>query len=164
MKRSRLNIAFTLSNFAIMSLAANLSFAATVFDPQKQPTDTLAPYELSDNDLAKGTTKAYRPWFENGSWQGDLIEYDVSSSGILSTSIDLSTNPPGQSGNNWSARLQFSAAIAGNASYWKTGRNIITYTGSQQAFTWDNLTAAQKQALDNKTFLAGLTTAYDSPV
>lgn len=167
MKRSRLTLAFTLSNLAIMSFATSVSFAAVVFDPANQPIDTLAPYELSDNDLASGNTKAYRPWFENGSWQGDLIEYDVSPGGVLSTTIDTSTNPPTQTGapGNWSARLQFNEAITAVSTYWRTKRKIITYNGSiQRAFVWGNLPSAKQKALDNTTFTLGKTGDYDSPV
>jgi hypothetical protein len=123
-------------------------FAAATFNPQFQPPGYLAGIALSNDDLRAsvenptGGAKAYRPWFENGAWQGDLIEYDVSSTGALSTSVDLSSTPPTNTGGNWSARLQL------DAKDWDTSRKIITNSGGQVAFRWSNLSDAQKSALD----------------
>ena len=104
-------------------LASQLNAAA--INPELQPLGYIGPIELSTTDLTNGT-KAYRGWFENGSWQGDLIEYSVSSSGVLTTSIDLTTISPSQTaaGTNWSAYVQFAANAAG-VSHWDTGRKII---------------------------------------
>ena len=139
-------------------------FAAAVIDPTTEPASVAAPYALSDTDLASGTEKAYRPWFENGAWQGDLVQYNLSAGGSLSTSIDLSTSPPTDDGTtptNWSARLQFTAAATADANFWKTNaaggaRKIFTSTtGSNQVeFDWANLTSIQKGAVDNAAALA----------
>ena len=128
--------------------------AAARFDPELQPLGYIGPIELSNTDLSKGA-KAYRGWFENGAWQGDLIEYDVSKTGVLSTSIDLTDPSPKQGAvpTNWSAHVQF-AANANTVSHWDTGRKIITsITGTNQvAFRWANLTDAQKKLLDMTAF------------
>lgn len=133
------------------------TFAAATLDPANEPYNSLAPYELSDTNLTSGTVKAYRPWFENGAWQGDLIEYDVSSGGVLSTTVDFSVNPPTTTDpGNWSARIRFDAAEAADSFYWSTGRKIITFNGvTQVPFLWGNLSATQKAALDNTAFTNG---------
>ena len=125
--------------------------AAGAFDPADQPLGSIAPLTLTTTDLANGA-KAYRGWFENGAWQGDVIEYTVSATGSLSTSVDLtdvSPSNPGSPPDNWSAHVQFAAAEASSSSYWTNSRKVITYNGSaQKAFRWGNLSSAQKTALD----------------
>ena len=104
-------------------LPATFSFSAARFDAGQQPLGALAPLTLSNTNLATGNVKAYRTWFENGSWQGDLIEYEVSTTGALSTGIDLSGLSPAESGadpDTWSAHVQIKEAIASDAAYWNT--------------------------------------------
>ena len=132
------------------------AFAAPVIDTATEPAAVAAPYALSDSDLSSATETAYRPWFENGTWQGDLVQYNVSTNGALSTSIDLTTTPPTDDGTatNWSARLRFDAAATANSNFWSSStgiRKIITsVTGTdQQAFDWANLTSSQKTAIDS---------------
>jgi hypothetical protein len=125
--------------------------AAAPFTPEVQPLGYIGPLELSNTDLSVNGAKAYRGWYENGAWQGDLIEYSVTKNGSLTTSIDLSKPSPEQGGTaNWSAHVQF-AAKAGN--YWNTdtGRKIITSTNgtNQVAFRWDNLSVAQQKMVDS---------------
>ncbi len=149
-----------LVNFNKIKLAAifvigcsTLVYAATRFVSVSQPPGYVPPMALSNTDLTNGA-KGYRPWFENGAWQGDLIEYDITSSGGISTSVDLSGTVPVNSGTNWSARLQFASAEV-NPNYWNTGRKIITWNGTNQvAFRWNNLTPLQKEGLDISNKLA----------
>ena len=72
-----------------------LQVQAAPINPQMQPLGYIGAIELSTTDLTNGA-KAYRGWFENGNWQGDLVEYDVSNQGNLTTSIDLSLLKPAQ--------------------------------------------------------------------
>ncbi len=144
----------------VTSLLASQVYAAAIFSPVDQPLGYIGPIELSSVDLSNGA-KAYRGWFENGGWQGDLIEYDVSSTGGLTTSIDLTGLSPAQGtiATNWSAHVQF-AANEQTAGYWNTGRQIVTYTGASQIpFRWSNLTTAQKQAIDSTAFNGGATSS-----
>ncbi|MGD2056506.1 MAG: hypothetical protein PVJ15_06835, partial [Gammaproteobacteria bacterium] len=148
---------------ALLALGASaLVFAAAVFIPSTQPTVTLGKYVLKDPDLFGQGTIAYRPWFENGAWQGDIIEYQINEDGTRVTDASVSPTAPasGTSGlcgraasGCWSARAAFIANGADdvNGSYWQN-RNIITTNGTAQIpFTWDNLTATQRAALDQDT-------------
>jgi hypothetical protein len=149
-------------------LSATL-YAAINFDPSTMPAITLAPYALKDVSLSAADNHAYRPWFENGAWQGDLIEYDLTSDGTRTTDASVGSNPPVASGNNWMARTTFAARESSITDYWKSGgsgRNIFTVgsAGNQADFLWSNLSDAQKTALDPETFTLALTGSYDSPV
>ena len=140
------------------SLLLSQVYAASSFTPDLQPLGHIGPIELSNVDLTNGA-KAYRGWFENGGWQGDLIEYDVSSAGALTTSIDLTGASPvaGATATNWSAHVQF-ATNELTPGYWDTGRKIITNAGSSQlAFRWSNLSAAQQQVVDLNAYNAAAT-------
>jgi len=149
------NKRFINSLLVMLSVLACRAEAAAPFDPETQPLGYIGPIELSNTDLSNGA-KAYRGWFENGAWQGDLIEYDVSNTGVLSTSIDLTSTSPKQGAvaTNWSAHVQF-AANANGVSHWDTGRKIITSNSdgdNQVAFRWANLNNTQKQLLDKLAF------------
>jgi len=159
-----------LSKFAVIatSLLVSQLYAAAAFTPTdpdtglwtgEQPLGSIGPIELSNSSLAGGV-KGYRGWFENGAWQGDLIEYDVSAGGALSTSIDLTgTSPVQTDGTNWSALLQFDTNDD-VADYWDTGRKIITRDGDLQIpFRWDDLSDTQKAAVDSVGFANGNTSS-----
>jgi hypothetical protein len=144
----------------IAGLSTGLFAAFTDFNPASQPAVTLAPFELKEYDLTKGDTKAYRPWFENGTWQGDIIEYDIIS-GVKSTDVTVGetdnslllayANTAGYgTTTNWSARATFLANEDASSTYWKD-RNIITYNTGQVDFVWGELSDAQKLALDSDT-------------
>ena len=148
------------SHLKIVALAAlgvsTLIFAVAVFIPSTQPTVTLGQYALKNNDLTLGATRAYRPWYENGAWQGDVIEYEILADGTRRTDVDVGANPAtqgdlgycGRAGSGcWSARASFDAAEAADSSYWQN-RNIITNNAGQKAFTWNYLSDAQRIALD----------------
>ncbi len=145
-----MKIQFTFLRMTVLSTALLISqaYAAAVFTPASQPLGYIGPIELSTTDLTNGAT-AYRGWFENGGWQGDLIEYSVTNTGAMSTSIDLTGAIPatGSTTTNWSAHVQFAANQT--ASYWDTGRKILLGNGTNQvAFRWSSMTVAQKQAVD----------------
>ena len=135
----------------IISFFSAATMAAVTVDAVNQPTRRLAGYALKSTNLPAGSTTAYRPWFDNTSWQGDLIEYTITNTGLRSTDVDYTVNPPTTAGSNWSARTTFASNIAGDAMYWSSARKIITSTTgiNQLAFRWNNLTAGLKQALDS---------------
>ncbi|HAJ91145.1 MAG TPA: hypothetical protein DCO71_00755, partial [Gammaproteobacteria bacterium] len=143
------------------AILSSLLYAVAVFDPVSQPTVTLGEYALKSRDLLNGPTKAYRSWFENGAWQGDLIEYDILVDGSRSLNHTLvgSTDETAlialasDSTKNWMARATFLKNEQNVTDYWKEetsgGRRLFTYnTSAQVSFHWDNLTTAQKFSLD----------------
>jgi hypothetical protein len=133
---------------AILALGMNtLIFADVVFNPLNQPQVTVGQYAIQNRDLTRGPTKAYRPWYENGAWQGDVIEYDILADGTRTTDALVGSNPPSAPGSNWMARATFADKEAADANYWKH-RNIISYNDGQIDFTWNALSTAQKMALD----------------
>jgi hypothetical protein len=161
-----MKISNVLPRFAILaaSLLVSQAYAAAAFTPTdpdtgvwigEQPLGYIGPIELSNSSLAGGV-KAYRGWFENGAWQGDLIEYDVTATGGLSTSIDLTGTSPvqGATPTNWSAFIQFDSADGDSPTYntyWNIGRKIITRndnTGLQVPFRWNKISATQQAAVD----------------
>ena len=147
--------------FAVTAVA----FAAAVFDPVTQPNWTAAPFALKNTNLELGDTKAYRPWFENGAWQGDIIEYDIKSDGNRSTDASVGTNPPVAGVTNWTARATFVVQAAAITDYWKAGRKIIMHNGIQQtAFLWSNMSATERSVIDSVVAAdTSKTSAYDSP-
>ena len=141
---------------AILTMGiSTLIFAVAVFDPSTQPTLTLGQYALQNRDLLQGATTAYRPWFENGAWQGDIIEYNVLANGDMTTDAVLGSNPPSAPGSNWMARATFAAEEAADSNYWKN-RNIITYNAGQKNFFWDTINPTQRTVLDPATVTAAV--------
>ncbi|MCP4320848.1 MAG: hypothetical protein GY787_03125 [Alteromonadales bacterium] len=148
---NNMRIVYVTFLFLFTASFSSVIYSAESFSSDKQPSGYLPPLILSTNNISSGTN-AYRTWYENGAWQGDIIEYDVSSSGVLSSSIDLSTTVPTNSGSNWSARLQFLAAEV-NTNYWNTTRKIITVSNNVQVpFRWASLSDTDKQTIDAVSF------------
>ena len=143
---------------------SGLLYAVAVFNPASTPTVTLGEYALKSRDLFDGDTKAYRSWFENGAFQGDIIEYDILRDGTRTLNHTLvGSNDDAalialanDSTKNWLARATFLKKEQDITDYWKEettgGRRLFTHNGSAQIpFLWDNLTAAQKISLDSAT-------------
>ena len=180
-KSAYLKVAALLAALGTASL-----YAVMDFSPSTQPAATLGTYGLQSTDLSDGGTIAYRPFFDNVFWQGDIIEYEIDSVGNRSTDATVGANPAssgttGGCGRTaplgcWSARAVFDAKEAYNAEYWKEvdgGRNIFTLVDTdddgigdtQDDFLWKNLSDAQKTALDPSNAAdPSLSGDYDSPI
>jgi len=149
---------------ATTMVISGLLYAVAVFNPASTPTVQLGEYAIKNRDLLDGPTKAYRSWFENGAWQGDLIEYTIGIDGsrtlnhtLVGSNDDAALIALAEdSTKNWLARATFLNKEEDITGYWKQettgGRKLFTYDGSNQiAFLWDNLSAAQKISLDADT-------------
>ena len=134
-------------------IICSLVYAVATFWPSTTPTVTLGKYALENRDLTVGETHAYRPWFENGSWQGDIIQYIIGTNGSRTTDADVGSNPPTATGTNWMARATFrdKGADDPSGSYWKNRKIISFVNDTQVPFLWDELTPSQKKALDLAT-------------
>lgn len=129
------------SSAAGLALAISMQVSgATRESFADQPLGSIAPITLTHSNISRGNAKAYRTWFENGSWQGDLAEYSVSSTGTITSSVNYSGVSPANPGDdpaNWSAHVVFADAEADDEDYWDTGRKIITWDGNSQVpFRW----------------------------
>ena len=146
MKNKTIYSAFLQLSMGVLLLNQS-AYADAVFDPASQPIVAIAPYVLKNTNLEAGNTKAYRPWFERESWQGDIIQYGVTSSGSLSTDVIIATDGSVTSpGTNWSARKVMTAGDMADDNFWKDSRKIITsITGTnQRIFKWSELTSSQE--------------------
>ena len=160
---------------ALLLVVSTLVYAVFHFDPSSQPLVTLAPYGLKSYDLSTPNNKAYRPWLENGAYQGDVIEYNLNADGVRTTDAPVGLNPISDAEKaelytwgiesrsaasldarqNWMARATFYAQECADSvcssytDYWKN-RNIFTYNVGvgKIPFTWSALSDLQKQALD----------------
>jgi len=165
---------------AFIALLSTALYAAITFDPSTQPLVAVGPYVLKSDDLSTANNRAYRPWYENGAWQGDLIEYSVDLAGNRTTTAEdfvdftpvtdteknlfvaygqASLNGTDQ---NWTARTTFAAKEAAAPysalnPYWQQ-RNIFTWNGSSKVpFKWNNLvTAGMAGDLDPATLANSL--------
>ena len=139
----------TIKIAAIVAVASAAVYATIDFNPDSQPLATVSSYAIKDFNLEAGSTNAYRPWHENGNYLGDLIEYNISSTGVRTTNApvgsydtavliaaaDAAAADP--DANNWSARSAFAKKEDTVKDYWKetNGRHIFTgNSGSEVVF------------------------------
>ena len=167
-----------LSIIAVASLSSAAYGQATV-DPETQPFMTLAPYVLLSSNLEPrfgneaGGTRAFRPWFENGAWTGDLIEYMVTKDGVRLVRTDTGRYP--RDGADWrgtqelwSARYAFPdfewydatqelapdwecTEEADYKTFWETRKLVTTKDNTTVDFFWHLLSDGQRLALDAAT-------------
>lgn len=93
--------------------------AASLTTPTAQPLNFIAAPDLSSYDVSSGNSIAFSPWFENGTWQGDLYAYSINSTGNVGTTT-------------WNARALFTAAEGASpetSTYW-SDRVIVTTDGN----------------------------------
>ncbi len=59
-------------------------FAAGVFIANSQPWVYISPPALSTTNFSKRNAVAYTPWFETGSYRGDVLALPVDKNGLVS--------------------------------------------------------------------------------
>ncbi len=134
-KPSRMN---TMRRAAILSLAGGAALAAALFVPNSQPFGYVAPPALSSSHFSRNSVVAYTPWFESGSFRGDLMALSVAPSGQVNTLAPL-----------WRA-----ASIL-DGQHFMTGRRIVTTDGlgASIPFQFAELTAAQQLQVGSTSIL-----------
>lgn len=127
-----------LSRAALLLIGAGAVYAAATFLPNNQPVGYVAPPALSGTNFSKGDVVAYTPWFENGSYRGDLLALPVNTSGVV---ILLAPD--------WLA-----SGMLDQQDY-LNGRRIVTTDGSGNGtpFRFDELTDAQKVMIGSEAIL-----------
>ncbi len=115
--------------------------AAPLASPENQPLNQIASDVLNTYNLSGNTAIAYSPWFENGTWQGDLSAYPVSTAAVVSATA------------NWKAKTVFADAAGANANsigstYWSaatgTNKRVIVTTDGGVGWTGNQPGAASK--------------------
>jgi hypothetical protein len=166
---------FAASCGCLLALSAH---GQAVVDAASQPTYTLAPYVLESTNLEPrvgnetGGTLAYRPWFENGAWTGDLIQYQIDQDGRRSfTGGTIGLYPRDGIGWNtmdslWSARYVFPdyepylldlesdpewECVETDPLYWQNRKIFTTRGGAAVDFLWPSLSDNQQLAVDPVT-------------
>ncbi|MFB3078276.1 MAG: pilus assembly protein, partial [Lysobacterales bacterium] len=114
---------------AILLLVGGAVLAAALFVANSQPWGYVAPPALSGGNFKHGDVVAYSPWFENGSFRGDLLALPVTASGKV----------------NYLAPL-WRAASNLDGQHYMTGRRIVTTDGLGGGipFQFAELTPAQQ--------------------
>jgi hypothetical protein len=110
------------------------AYAALVLDDQ--PIASIGSLAFNNYNLAGGGSVAYRGDYIRATWDGDLVAYNVATTGDISV--------------KWQARNQLTGVA------WDTGRKIFTSNGSGSGvpFVWSGtpaLSTAQKAALGDAT-------------
>ena len=96
-------------------VVGGLLYAATVFQPDIQPTGWVAPPRLSTVDLSTDGGVMYRAYFDRQNWTGNLFALPVDSAG----NIDWQNQ-------KWKKGNAEGAAAVLDGMNWNTERNIVT--------------------------------------
>ena len=122
----------------ILSLVVGGALAAALFVANSQPWGYIAPPALSGANFGKGNVVAYTPWFENGTFRGDLMALSVNSDGTV---------------NYLSPTWRASQSL--DLQHYLTGRRIVTTDGLGTGipFQFASLTAGQKLQLGSESLL-----------
>jgi len=120
---------------ALLFVISGLVFAAATFYPNAQPWGYVAPPVLNGSNLMNNDVYAYTPWFEDGTFRGDMIAFPVRANGTVSLLAP-----------RWRA-----AAVLAEQNY-LSGRNIATTDGAGTAtpFLFDSLTADQQSMIGSE--------------
>ena len=120
---------------AVLSLTiGGLVFAAAAFVANEQPWGYIAPPALSSANFKNPDVYAFTPWFEDGTFKGDLMAYPVNPDGSVAVLAP-----------KWRAATQLASQNP------TSGRNIATTDGAGNAIPFDyaQLTPDQQLAVDS---------------
>ena len=122
----------------IISLACGLVLAAATFIANNQPWGYVAPPALSSVNFSKGNVIAYTPWFEDGTFRGDLLALPVGVNGAVTLLAP-----------DWRAATQL------DLQDYNTGRRIVTTDGLGGGipFRIVNLTPSQQLQVGSDAIL-----------
>ncbi|MCH8930494.1 MAG: hypothetical protein IIA98_06195 [Proteobacteria bacterium] len=123
---------------AILVLVGGSVLAAALFIANDQPWGYIAPPALSGTKFSSGNVVAYTPWFEIGSFRGDLMALPVSTTGAVNFLTPL-----------------WRAATVLDTQDFMTGRRIVTTDGlgAGISFQFAALTPAQQIQVDSPELL-----------
>ncbi len=71
--KSRSSSKRNLAKATLVSLAGGAVLAAVLFIANRQPWGYVAPPALSSSNISRGDVVAFTPWFETGTFRGDLL-------------------------------------------------------------------------------------------
>ena len=131
------------SKIAWLSLVGGAALAAAVFAANGQPWGYVAPPALSSINFKDGDAVAYTPWFEQGTFRGDLLALPVASDGTV-----LYLTP------KWRAADELDDLVKVS----HLGRRIVTTEGGAilkaKPFQIDSLTDGQVAMLGSGAYAA----------
>jgi hypothetical protein len=129
------------------------SQGAALFDPAQQPYGDIPRLAVTGFNLTLGTQRTFQVWFDGYNSVGDVVAYPLDTAGRTDSTLKL-----------WSARDVYKSQQAcGNSSpsdpgtavttWYDTGRKVVfrNATGTNKAFRWANLTAAQQASIGDAT-------------
>ena len=117
-----------------MAVVVKMALAVAAFNPSDAPIGYVAQDEMTNYDLKSNTQILFRGQYEREFWSGGLLNYPVSSMGVIGTE------------NRW-----WNAAEEMDMQNFDTGRRIATMRddGLAVAFRLANLSAAQQASLNS---------------
>ena len=127
-----------IAKLSFITLVAAGVLAAVAFIANNQPWGYVSPPALSTTNFTSGNPIAYTPWFETGTFSGDVLALPVGKTGV----VTLLTP-------NWRAADEIDLQDP------LTGRNIVTTDGAGTGvpFRFADLTPAQQSQVGSEDIL-----------
>lgn len=134
--RKRFAVAGTLLG-ALVAGGLFTAFAAAIFTPDDtSPIGYLGQPAVSSSNVQNGLETIYTIDYKTSDWSGNLHSYPLTSGGAIVET------------DNWAG----GAGAKIDDQHWDTGRYIVSMNGTSKIrFRWENLSSAQKVALDSAT-------------
>lgn len=122
----------------LVSAAGAAVFAATLFVANNQAWGYVSPPALNSTNFGSGDTVAYTPWFETGTYRGDVLALPVGTNGLVTLLTPI-----------------WRAAPVLDSQHHLTGRQIVTTDGAGTGipFRFDSLTPLQQAQVGSEAIL-----------